>query len=332
VQLVKKSDVVKQILSDKLHTPSQRSKGSAFAPVNIALCKYWGKRDEELNLPMTSSLSVSLGKKGAHTEIEIAGHDQIILNRKEVEAATAFSQRLFEFINLFRQQKTKLKMTITSNIPIAAGLASSASGFASITKALAELFEWNIEPKELSILARLGSGSASRSLWQGFVEWQAGTRADGMDSVGFPIAERWPELCIGLLIFDAQQKKISSRTAMRQTVKTSPLYSAWPEKVNKDLILIKNAITEKNFVLLGATAEKNALAMHATMLHAIPSINYNSAETTAAMQRVWDLRAAGLNVYFTQDAGSNLKLLYLQNNAAEVSTFFPAIETLQPFQ
>jgi diphosphomevalonate decarboxylase len=333
VFFVKKSDVVRQILGEKLLTPPRSEIGSAFAPANIALCKYWGKRDEELNLPMSSSLSISLAKKGAAVVIQLADHDEVFLNGNAVNTSSGFSQRLFQFINLFReQQKINFYITITSNIPIAAGLASSASGFASITSALADLMEWNCSTKELSILARLGSGSASRSLWQGFVEWQAGTRSDGMDSFGIPLDYTWPDFCIGLLVLDEQQKKISSRAAMRQTVKTSPLYADWPQRVEQDLLITKNAIAEKNFTQLGETAETNALAMHATMRHAVPPINYSSAETTVAMQKVWDLRAEGLEVYFTQDAGPNLKLLCLAKNAPQLRDAFPELEIVQPFQ
>jgi diphosphomevalonate decarboxylase len=330
---VKKSDAVRQILGTRLdNTP--RATGSAYAPANIALCKYWGKRDAELNLPQTSSLSISLGKRGATTELKIieAPTDQIILNGKLLEASSGFSQRLLQFINLFRpRQNFCVAININSNIPIAAGLASSAAGFASITKALADLLDWKIHTSELSLLARLGSGSAARSVWDGFVEWHAGSRSDGMDSVAEPLLTIWPEFCLGLVILDETEKKISSRDAMQHTVATSPLYSDWPRQVALDLALIKDAITTKNFTLLGLTAEANASAMHATMQHAVPPINYSTASTTDTMKKVWNARAAGVEVYFTQDAGPNLKLLFLAGNTENITQLFPACEIIQPF-
>jgi diphosphomevalonate decarboxylase len=331
---VKKFETIKQILGEDLQKSPSHSIGNAFAPSNIALCKYWGKRDQELNLPVTSSLSVSLGSKGATTFLEIIqdNHDQIILNDVVLQSDSPFSRRLVTFLNLFRSNpQLKFKISLHSNIPIAAGLASSAAGFASVIKALDQLMGWQLAPQHLSILARLGSGSASRSLWQGFVEWHAGSRDDGMDSVGESLTETWQDMCIGLLIVSAKEKILSSRVAMQRTVTTSSLYSAWPTKVAQDLATLKIAIAEKNFSLLGQTAESNALTMHATMLSAWPPIFYSSPETISAVQKIWSLRAQGLEVYFTQDAGPNLKLIFLQKDAQAVQMNFPELEILQPF-
>lgn len=329
---MKKSDVVKLILANRCLQEPKNTIGKAFAPSNIALCKYWGKRDQELNLPVTSSLSISLGDKGAEVNLEVsnADSDTIILNGQKIDAEISFSKRLVNFLNLFCNN-VFFKITIQSNIPIAAGLASSAAGFASIIKALDNLYGWQLTTKELSILARLGSGSAARSIWQGFVEWHAGERADGMDSYAEAIADTWPEFCIGLLILDAKEKSLSSREAMQRTVETSKLYTDWPNKVKNDLAAIKTAISKKHFALLAATAESNAINMHATMLDASPPINYALAETLSAMQKVWSLRKQGLAVYFTQDAGPNLKLLFLYQDAEMIKTHFPAVEIVQPF-
>lgn len=158
----------------------------AFAPANIALCKYWGKRDTTLNLPLTSSLSISLGKKGATCTVQLSDQlqDICILNGKTLAVDSKFSTRITQFLDLFRPcEKMFFHVNSQMNIPLAAGLASSACGFASLVLALNDFFGWKLSQQELSILARLGSGSACRSLVQGFVEWQAGLRADGMDSL-----------------------------------------------------------------------------------------------------------------------------------------------------
>lgn len=331
---MKKSDVVKKLLGDRLYQAPKNNSAHAFAPTNIALCKYWGKRDQELNLPMTSSLSISLGAKGATIDLEIAKNSQdvIILNKQNIDLLSSFGKRLIDFLNLFRQQaEPHFQMQIQSNIPIAAGLASSACGFASVAQALNQIYGWELSPSELSILARLGSGSACRSIWQGFVEWRTGIENEGMDSHGFPIQEVWPELCIGLWIVSEKEKGLSSREAMQRTVTTSSLYSAWPAKVKQDLSLLKQAISEQDFHLLGKTAESNALTMHATMLSAWPSITYCLPETLAAMKKIWQLRQEGLPIYFTQDAGPNLKLLFLQQNADFIQSQFTSLEIVQPF-
>lgn len=330
---MKKHEIVRTILNDRKANYPENSVAKAFAPSNIALCKYWGKRDQELNLPVTSSLSVSLGNKGTTTEIAVSEtpYDQAIINGNLVDWVSPVGKRLLQFLNLFRvSSDLHFSIVSNSNIPIGAGLASSASGFASIVLALNLLFDWGLTEKELSILARLGSGSAARSIWHGFVEWHAGIRSDGMDSHGEYISETWPELCVGLLILNEREKSISSREAMQRTVSTSPLYSAWPSKVAHDLSTLKQAITYKDFAMLGKAAEWNALTMHATMLSAWPMVNYALPETLLAMQQVMQLRNEGLSLYFTQDAGPNLKLLFLEKDIALVRKHFP-VEIVQPF-
>jgi len=327
---MKQKDIVNNILHGKTTSPP-REKGTAYAPTNIALCKYWGKRDVELNLPVTSSLSVALAGKGSETTIEIhhAASDLIILNNKRLSNLTGFVKRLQTYLDLFRPtQNTHFKITINCNIPIAAGLASSACGFASMILALNNLFDWQLTKTELSLLARLGSGSACRSLWHGFVLWQRGELDNGMDSVAEPLNQQWPELRIGLLLINQHEKSISSRDAMQQTVNTSPLYTTWPDTVKHDLEQLLTAIKNKDFDLLGQTAESNAIAMHATMQSANPPITYSQPATLKAMQTIWQLRRDGLSLYFTQDAGPNLKLLFLQQDEPLVRQHFMDIEIL----
>jgi diphosphomevalonate decarboxylase len=332
---MKKCDVIRAILGERINNKPQDTISGSFAPTNIALCKYWGKSNSELNLPMTPSLSISLLGKGSMTAINVIDEieDQIVLNGEAISVDTKFSRRLLEYINLFReQQSVRFHIDIASNIPLAAGLASSASGFASLILALNGLYHWGLSQKELSILARLGSGSACRSLWNGFVEWQVGSAADGMDSHGCLLSDEWQELCIGLLIVNTNEKAISSREAMERTKMSSTLYSLWPDKVNQDMSLIKQAIKERDFSLLGKTAESNAMTMHAMMLSAWPPISYWQPETIDAMQKIWQLRQEGLPLYFTQDAGPNLKLLFLRKDIDTVRLSFSNLEVLQPFK
>jgi len=328
---VKKSAIVEKIIGNlSQYSPSQNP-ATAYAPTNIALVKYWGKRNQELNLPVTSSLSISLADKGAETTLSISSikQDVFILNGKLVPATSSFHRRLSLYLDLFRPNNLFLDVNIVSTVPIAAGLASSACGFAAMALALDKFFSWQLSSQQLSILARLGSGSASRSLWSGFVEWHAGVREDGMDSYAEPLHEKWPELGVGLMMVSESEKSISSREAMQLTIETSELYKSWPQKVEHDLKTLKQAIQEKNFDLLGKTAESNALAMHATMLSAWPPVSYCFPETIAAMRRVWQARADGLSVYFTQDAGPNLKLLFIDQDA--IRQYFPEIEEIRPW-
>lgn len=328
---MKKAAVVAKILETRQSAVPAREQARVFAPSNIALCKYWGKRDAELNLPQTSSLSISLGEKGSTCTLRQAheGQDQFKLNDREMELTSSFSQRLSAYLDLFRTKAVPhFQVEMQMNLPLAAGLASSACGFASLVLALNDFFAWGLAEREFSILARLGSGSACRSVMKGFVEWQAGVSADGMDSYAVKLNLPWPELRLGLLLVSTQEKPLSSRLAMERTAASSPLYASWPAKVERDLSLIKQALAEQNFQALGETAESNALTMHALMLSAWPPISYALPQTITAMHEIWQLRQEGLPVYFTQDAGPNLKLLFLAADQQKLSRHFPEMEVV----
>jgi len=329
-----KHSIVREILKKRALEPKY-AQGTAFAPSNIALCKYWGKRNAELNLPTTSSLSISLGEFGAKTTISLLEAEQtdiVLVNGKQVNAESIFVKNLIAFLNLFRPSSFSFyKIETQVNIPIGAGLASSACGFAAIVGALNQLYDWQLPASALSILARLGSGSAARSFWHGFVEWHQGVENNGMDSFGVPLLQKWPNLRIGLLIFNTAQKSVSSRIAMQNTVLTSPFYATWPKKHSLDLQRLRIAIKEWDFNALGETAESNALAMHALMLTANPTICYSQADTIAAMHKIWHHRRLGLSLYFTQDAGPNLKLIFLEQDSTAVTAIFPEVKIVAPF-
>ncbi len=332
---MRRQDVIQYIFQERSLSAPKREKGLAYAPTNIALCKYWGKRNCELNLPVTSSLSIALPDKGALTSLTLHDEalDKIVLNGRTLLVETYFQQRVTEFLDLFRPQESwRLHIDINMNIPVAAGLASSACGIASLVSAMNDLFDWHLSKRDLSLLARLGSGSASRSLWLGFVEWHAGVQANGMDSYAEPLSIEWSNLYIGILPISHKEKLVSSRDAMERTVYSSTLYSSWPKKASQDLQMIKQALQSKNFSLLGGVAESNALAMHATILSSWPPVCYFLPETVAAMQEVWAMRQEGTEVYFTEDAGPNLKLLFLEQNKEKIQARFPKMELVKLFE
>lgn len=331
--MLTKQDIIKRILQSRVSEQTD-DMVEVFAPSNIALVKYWGKRNETLNLPQTSSLSITLPDKGSTTKMyRVDGtEDEVIINGVSLSTEHPFAKKASAFLDFFRPySRSYYCIDSTSNIPIAAGLASSASGFAALVQALDFLHQWDLSESELSILARMGSGSACRSLWNGFVEWQCGEAEDGMDSHGFPIDVHWPGFKIGLAITSSEKKSIGSREGMIRTTKTSPLYSAWPEKVAHDLVKMKQAINARDFSLLGEVAESNALTMHATMISAWPPLLYWQPETVSQMQLVWTLRQQGIQVYFTQDAGPNLKLLFLEENESVIQEHFPNLDIVSAF-
>lgn len=327
-----RTDVFRQLIGDRTRAPA-KSTGRGVAPANIALCKYWGKRDDALNLPVTASLSISLGPLGTETEVSVSpAGDTVTLNGASVPADAPFARRLLSYLeDALGPERPRLQVATRNSIPTAAGLASSASGFAALVRALDDLFDWRLDHRSLSILARLGSGSAARSLFHGFVEWHAGARADGMDSFAERLPVEWPDFRVGLLTVSAKPKEIGSRDAMKRTVRTSPLYAAWPEKVAADLETVRDAIAARDFDALGRAAESNALTMHATSLGAWPPVLFWLPESVERMRQVWSRRADGWPVYFTMDAGPNLKLIFLARHEASVAAAFPDLAVVAPF-
>ena len=324
--------VVQRILAGR----GFQEKGAAqtYAPANIALVKYWGKRDEALNLPVTGSLSISLGPLGSHVELArgAGAADAVWLNGKSLPVDSSFAQRASAYLDLFRPAPDFVfELKARNTVPTAAGFASSASGFAALAKAVDGLFGWGLGTRELSILARLGSGSAARSLENGFVEWHAGAAADGMDSFAERLDAAWPELRVGAVVLCTDEKPVGSREGMKRSVETCEFYREWPGRVAKDLVALKAAIAAKDFAALGTVAEANALAMHALMAATRPPIVYALPETVAAMRAIWAARAAGLALWFTMDAGPNVKLLFEARDEARVRDVFPAVEIVAPF-
>jgi diphosphomevalonate decarboxylase len=194
--------------------------------------------------------------------------------------------------------------------------------------ALNSFFGWNLSQKELSILARLGSGSACRSIYSGFVQWNKGERDDGMDSFAEPFNGLWQELQFGIYMVSKEKKPIDSRTAMQKTVTTSPLYTLWPENVKKTISQIKEGIQHKNFSLFGSAIEQNALTMHATMFTTHPPICYWQEESLSAMRQIWKARQNGIEVYFTMDAGPNIKVLFLEKEEQQIRSLFPELSVI----
>ena len=292
----------------------------SFAPINIALVKYWGKRNIALNLPVTDSLSLSAKHTGTTTKISLPevplSQHQVFLNQHLVAESSEFHERLTEFLKTVTPNSF-FKIETQSDIPVAAGLASSASGYASIVLALNKLLDWNASPTELSVLARQGSGSACRSLWPGLVHWKKGLNEDGQDSHGEPLS-LWPELSLGVILLTSEAKKTSSRDGMTHCQETSPLYSNWPELVRQDIKGALEAIAKKDFQQLGEITEHSSEAMHACMRASKPTLDYSLPETYECITQIKALRKRGLPIYFTQDAGPNIKVLFLDKDLGRI--------------
>jgi len=328
-----KEDIINSILPLDQRYHNTKDKGIGKAPINIALSKYWGKRDKVLNLPYNSSLSIALPFYSTTTISITQDKDHIFLNGKETPSGSSFAKRTTGFLNLFRKDdKMFFRVETKNDLPTASGFASSASGLAALVFALNDLFNWQLESKQLSILARLGSGSAARSIHSGFVEWSSGSREDGFDSYGLRLQIKdWNDLRIGVIVVSDEQKEVSSRDGMSLAVSTSPFYKAWVNKASQDTDLIKKYIAVSDIDNLGKIMESNALAMHATAITSSPALIYWSPETISIMHKVWQLRDQySISVYFTMDAGASPFLMFEEKDQAIIEKTFPKIKIVEP--
>ncbi|MCE5021627.1 diphosphomevalonate decarboxylase [Staphylococcus haemolyticus] len=295
-----------------------KKSGKARAHTNIALIKYWGKADEALIIPMNNSLSVTLDRFYTETRVtfdETLTEDQLILNGEAVNAKeSAKIQRYMEMIRKEAGISEHALIESENFVPTAAGLASSASAYAALAGACNEALQLGLSDKDLSRLARRGSGSASRSIYGGFAEWEKGH--DDESSFAHRVeADGWEnELAMVFVVINNKSKKVSSRSGMSLTRDTSRFYQYWLDNVEPDLKETKEAIAQKDFKRMGEVIEANGLRMHATNLGAQPPFTYLVPESYDAMRIVHECREAGLPCYFTMDAGPNVKVLIEKKN------------------
>ena len=304
---------------------SQEMKATAVAHPNIALVKYWGKRDEERVLPHQSSLSVTLDGLCVTTTVELGvPKEEIRLNRgtaKEAEA-TRIRRVLAAVQREISAPLGKAKVVSEGNFPPAAGLASSAAGFAALATAVRAAVKLERDVREASRLARIGSGSACRSIQGGTCVWRRGVQPDGSDSYAeqaFP-EQHWPELRLVVCIVSEGEKEVSSRDGMRHTVETSPFYSAWALAAEADIDRALEYVRDRNLPRLGELAERNAWRMHATALAADPPLCYFSPATLRLIAAFRKARTHGLPVWFTLDAGPNPVALTAEEHVARVES------------
>lgn len=281
------------------------TQATAWAHPNIALVKYWGKADAALNLPATGSLSMTLDIFPTTTTVRPdpqADGDVFVLNGLEQTGIPL--QRVVGFLDLVRASagsEARARVESTNTVPSAAGLASSASGFAALAAAAAAAYGLDLDDRGLSRLARRGSGSAARSILGGFAVWHAG---DDEESFAEQISA--PAAAMVVTTVDAGHKKVSSREAMNRCVATSPFYPAWVSSTADTLRDALRACAEGDLARLGALAETNALRMHAVIQSSEPPIRYLAPRSIELFDLAARLREAGLPVYATADAGPNV--------------------------
>src|SRR5436305_6043259 len=295
---------------------------TARANVNLALVKYWGKRDPELNLPATGSISLTL--EGLSVEARVAFCDRAT-DRIEIDGVPARGEeaaRVTHFLDVLRREAGRREgadVVTRSTVPRGIGLASSAAAFAALALAGSHAAGLRLEPPALSALARRGSGSAARSIFGGFVEWRRGERADGRDSVAEPLAppDFW-DLRVVVAVTSSAPKAVSSRAGMEHAA-TSPFYPAWVAGAEADLAEARAAIRARDLEALGLVAEHSALEMHAVGMAARPPLLYWRGATVDCLDRVWKLRAEGTPAFASIDAGPQVKVLCTPDDARRVA-------------
>lgn len=303
---------------------------TAVAHANIALVKYWGKRDAALMLPATSSVSLTLDAFLTTTTITLLDEGQP--DQVELDGAplTGLARtKVVRFLDLVRSQVPSERagrgaLVVSRNdVPTGAGLASSASAFAALAGAASRAYGLELDRRELSRLARRGSGSASRSVFGGFVRWNAGDLDDPARGDETSYAEPLPtapdlDVAMAVVVLDAGPKRIGSREAMAHTVATSPYFPAWVEHTERDAAAATAAIAAGDLATLGEIAEASAMRMHATMLASYPAVRYLSAASLEVLDAVAALRADGVGAWATMDAGPNVKVLCAASDLAQV--------------
>lgn len=310
-------------------------KASAIANANIALVKYWGKRDKKLMLPNNGSISLTLDGLNTHTTAEFDEKyekDEVTVGGNNLDGEAL--QNVSNYLDIIREKagiSLKAKVVSNNNFPTAAGLASSASGYAALALAASKAAGLDLDKNELSILARRGSGSASRSIEGGFVEWKKGEKVDGSDSFGVQVAnqDHWPDFRLVTVITATTEKKVKSRAGMSQTVATCPYYKDWIETVEQDLDTVRKGILDKDFTVVGKTAEYNCLKMHATMMTTQPPIIYWNPTTMNIIHSIMNWRDEGLESYFTIDAGPQVKIICLEKDVEEIQKRLSTIEGIE---
>ena len=302
---------------------------TAVAHPNIALIKYWGKSDIERNIPAVGSLSITLNGLTTTTTVSFNSdldEDEFLLGGQAIPEMSGRVSRCLDLVRERGGTQTRARVESNNDFPTAAGLASSASGFAALVAAANAAMGVTIPQNELADMARRSSGSAARSLFGGFVELRL--TPDGP----YPTETRqilepsdWP-LHVAVAVTDAGPKEIGSTEGMVRTERTSPYYAGWVDSSEDDLAEVRSAIARRDFEALAEVSESSCLKMHAVMLSARPGLVYWNGATVECIRKVRKLRADGVPVFFTVDAGPQVKAVCVPEAFDRVVAEFAEVE------
>jgi len=293
---------------------------TAEARPNIAFIKYWGNRDQSLRLPSTGSISMNLDGLFSRTTVTFSDSfrtDRLRIGNRSVTGPGL--ERVSSFLDLVSRlagMNLHAEVVSDNNFPSGAGIASSAAAFAALALAGSKSAGLELSEAELSRLARRGSGSASRSIPGGFVEWQAGETDE--DSYSFSIAppEHW-DLVDCVAVVSAGHKKTGS-TEGHALAGTSPLQAARVADAPRRLDLCRRAILDRDFEAFAAVVELDSDMMHSVMMTSSPGLFYWRPASVAVMDAVREWRSSGIPVCYTVDAGPNIHVICTREQAEDV--------------
>lgn len=305
-------------------------KATAQAPANIAFIKYWGKKDEALRLPENGSLSMNLSNMNTVTTVEFSSsytQDYIEINgtreSNEENRAIKHLNRIRKLANI----SDKAKVITKINFPRGTGLSASASGFAALTVAASFAAGLKLSERELSILARQGSGSACRSIPGGFVEWLDGETSELSYGVSLYPPNYWDIVDVVAIV--TETRKDVPTSAGQKLVGSSPFFPVRKAHIKEKLELCKKILTEKNFLQFGQLIEAEALELHAIMLTSQPSLIYWTTGTLRLMKLTKKWRSEGLPVYFTINTGQNVHLICEKKDVETVKRKLTAVKDVK---
>ena len=299
-----------------------QSSATAVAHPNIAFIKYWGNQNDALRLPQNGSISMNLGDLTTRTTVQFSSglsEDRISVNGSFLKGeALSRVSRFMDQVRGLADEKRYAEIESVSNFPIGAGIASSAAAFAALALAGSAAAGVNLSEPELSRLARLGSGSACRSIPAGFCEWIQGDSDETSIAVSIASPASW-QLTDLIAIVSTEHKKVGS-TAGHSGAATSPYQQARVESAPERLVECRNAILHRNFDRLAEVSERDSTMMHAVMMTQNPPLFYWAPSSLTIMNAVADWRAEGLPCFFTLDAGPNVHVLCPSAVADEIQS------------
>lgn len=295
-------------------------KSTAVAPANIAFIKYWGKKNEALRIPVNDSISMNLSNAYTITTVEFSQvypSDEIYYGKSKMEVKE--SRRVTDHLDRIRKLanvQTKAKIVTKNNFPTATGISSSSSGFAALTLAAVSALKLKLPEKELSILARLGSGSACRSIPDGFVYWKSGKSSN--ESYAYTLYnENYWDLRDIILIVSADKKKTTSMKG-HENASSSIFFKTRIKNLPRKIIKLKEALRNKDIKKFGELVEKEAIEVHTIMMTQTPPLFYWNKDTIDIIHQIFNWRNGGTEVYFTIDAGHNVHLICEGNEEKRV--------------